>query len=168
MSQLSDYTQDEIERLMAAPLLVGMYIMGSSLSGALGLMKEMMAAVETAMEAAQDTAASNVVHELFSSEQLERQEAQLRAFARNATDRAADFEQARASMLQQVQGAVSILSTKGDASETAVYRSLLIRAAENVAQAAMEGGFMGLGGELVNAKEKEAIREIRKAVGESV
>ena len=48
MSAIADYTQDQVEKMMAAPMLVSMYVMGSSLSGPVGLVKEMMAGVDTA------------------------------------------------------------------------------------------------------------------------
>ena len=34
---------------MASPMIVSMYVMGSSLSGPIGIVKEMMAGVETAV-----------------------------------------------------------------------------------------------------------------------
>lgn len=164
MSQLSDYTQDEIEKLLAAPLLVGMYVMGASLSGALGLMQEMIAAVETAMNTARSVGADSILHELYSEEHLKKQEAMLRAETREATDQAQDLVQARAAMLDRAQAAVRIIDARGDAGEAAAYRAMLLRAADNVARAAKEGGFMGLGGERVNEKERQALREIRSAV----
>ena len=60
MSTLADYTQDEIEKMMAAPMLVSMYVMGTALSGPVGLVKEMMAGVDTAMKAAKAAAPDSV------------------------------------------------------------------------------------------------------------
>lgn len=164
MSQLSDYTQDEVERLLAAPLLAGMYVMGASLSGALGLMKEMMAAVETAMETASDAAPGSLLHEMFSEEHLNKQETVLREEMRQATGKARDLTEARAAMLDGIRDAVKILETRGEATEAAEFRAMLLRAGENVANAASEGGFLGLGGERVNDQERQALRALRAAL----
>jgi hypothetical protein len=74
------------------------------------------------------------------------------------------MEQAKAKMLTDIKQAVAILAAKGSPEEIAAYKNLIVDVADNVANAATEGGFMGIGGTLVSDAEKSAIREIQNAV----
>lgn len=168
MSTLADYTQDEIEKMMAAPMLVSMYVMGTALSGPVGLVKEMMAGVDTAMKAAKAAAPDSVLSVLFAEENMKAQQDKMQQETKESTQGAQDMAQAKAKMLGDIKTAVGIISTKGSADEAAAYKQLMVQAAENVANAAKEGGFMGIGGVLVNDAEKQAISEISAAVNAPV
>lgn len=165
MSALSDYTQDEVEKMMAAPMLVSMYVMGSSLSGPVGLVKEMMAGVEAAMTAAKDAAPGSVLSALFSEENMKEQQTKMQQETRDSTAGAQNMEEAKAKMLDDVKQAVGILSAKGSPEEVGAYKKLMTDVAEKVANAAKEGGFMGIGGSLVNDAEKTAMSDVQNAVG---
>lgn len=164
MSVLADYTQDQVEKLMAAPMLVSMYVMGSSLSGPVGLVKEMMAGVETAMQAAKDSAPNSVLASLFSEENMKTQQSKMQQETSESTEGAQNMDEAKSKMLGEVKQAVGIITEKGSPEEIAAYKKLMVAVAEKVANAAKEGGFMGIGGELVNAAEKSAIADIQSAV----
>jgi hypothetical protein len=86
---------------------------------------------------------------------------------RDSTAGAQDMTQAKAKMLDDIKQATTIVSTKGSADEVTAYKKLMVDVAQNVADAAKEGGFMGIGGVQVNDAEKQAIGEIRSAVGAS-
>ncbi len=164
MSTLSDYTQDQVEKLMAAPMLVSMYIMGSSLSGPVGLVREMMAGVETAMNVAKDAAPDSVLGTLFSEDNMKAQQTKMQEETRESTEGAENMDQAKTKMLDDIKQSVSIISAKGSPVEVAAYKKLMVDVAEQVAHAAKEGGFMGIGGTLVNDAEKTAIADIQAAV----
>lgn len=164
MSAVSDYTQDEIEKLMAAPMLVAMYVMGSSLSGPIGLVKEMMSGVETAMNVAKNSAPDSVLHTLFSEANMKQQQDKMQQETKESTAGAQNMGEAKAKMLADVKGAVAIISSKGSSDEIVDYKKLIVQVAENVANAAKEGGFMGIGGTIVNEAEKTAISDIQAAV----
>lgn len=164
MSSLNDFTQDEQEKLMAAPMLVSMYIMGSSLSGPIGLVKEMMAGVETAMNVAKSAAPNSLLVSLFSEENMKLQQIKMQEETTASTQGAQNMDEAKAKMLNDIKGAVALLTTKGSPEEISAYKKLMVDVAENVANAAKEGGFMGIGGELVNNAERTAIADIQTAV----
>ncbi|MBI4675738.1 MAG: hypothetical protein HY741_29195 [Chloroflexi bacterium] len=164
MSTLADYTQDEIEKMMAAPMLVSMYVMGTALSGPVGLVKEMMAGVETAIKTAQDAAPDSVLHTLFAEDTIKLQQDKLQQETKESTQGAQNMEEAKAKMLDDLKTAVGFIAAKGSPAEAAAYRQLMVTVAENVAHAAKEGGFMGIGGVLVNDAEKQALDEISAAV----
>lgn len=164
MSALADYTQDEIEKLLAGPMVVSMYIMGSALSGPIGLVKEMMAGVETSMAAAKQAAPDSVLGALFSEDNMKMQQDKMQQETRESTNGAQNMGEAKSKMLAELKQAVAILAAKGSADEQAAYKKLIVSVAENVASAAREGGFMGIGGTLVNDAEKTAIADISSAV----
>lgn len=164
MSGLNDYTQDQIEKLMAAPMLASMYIMGSALSGPIGLVKEMMAGVDTAMETAKNAAPDSILTALFSEANMKQQQEKMQRETEESTAGAQNMDEAKTQMLGELKLAVAILSEKGSPEEIATYKIMLVEVAENVAYAAREGGFMGIGGTLVNDAEKNAIQEIHNAV----
>lgn len=164
MSVLADYTQDQVEKMMAAPMLVSMYVMGSSLSGPVGLVKEMMAGVETAMNAAKDAAPDSVLASLFSEDNMKAQQSKMQQETSESTQGAQNMDEAKAKMLGDIKQAVGIMMEKGSPEEISAYKVLMVSVAENVAHAAKEGGFMGIGGTLVNDAEKSAIGDIQTAV----
>jgi hypothetical protein len=166
MSTLADFTQDEIEKMMAAPMLVSMYVMGTAVSGPIGLVREMMAGVETAMQSAKNAAPGSLLNVLFSEENLKMQQDKLQQETKASTQDAQNMDAAKASMLAQLKGAVGIVAAKASPDEAEAYKQLMIQVAENVANAAKEGGFMGIGGVLVNDAEKQAIGDITAAVSD--
>lgn len=164
MSKMSDYTQDEVEKLMAAPMVVSMYVMGSSLSGPIGLVKEMMAGVNTAIEAGKQAAPDSLFHELWSEQNMKAQQDKMQQETKESTAGAQNMDQAKAKMLDELKASVGIVSAKGSPEEVAAFKKLLSEAAANVANAAKEGGFMGIGGTLVNDAEKSALSDLQNAL----
>ncbi len=164
MSTLNDYTQEQVEKLMAAPMLVSMYVMGSSLSGPIGLVKEMMAGVETAIEAGKTAAPNSLFNELWSEENLKLQQEKMQQETKESTEGAQNMDEAKAKMLDDIKNAVGIVSAKGSPEEIAAYKKLMTDVAQNVANAAKEGGLFGIGGEVVNNAERNALNDIQSAV----
>ena len=63
--------------------------------------------------------------------------------------------------LDHVLSSLSILKTKATAEETQAYKKLIFGLAENVANAAKEGGFMGFGGTRVSAGEQTFLDQLQ-------
>lgn len=164
MSTMADYTQQEIEKMMVAPMLVSMYVMGASVSGPIGLVKEMMAGVETAVKVGKASEPGSLLNGLFSEENMKAQQDKMQQGTKESTQGAQNMDEAQAKMLGDLQLAIGIVAMKGSPEELATYKQLLVQAAENVANAAKEGGFMGIGGVVVNDAEKKAITEIAAAL----
>jgi len=164
MSTMADYTQDEIEKMMVAPMLVSMYVMGASVSGPIGLVKEMMAGVETAVKVGKASEPGSLFNALFSEENMKAQQDKMQQGTKESTQGAQNMDEAKAKMLADLQAAVGIVAAKGSPEELTTYKQMMVQAAENVANAAKEGGFMGIGGVVVNDAEKQAITEISAAL----
>jgi len=156
MSQISDYTSDEVKTLSRAPLVAGMMVVGASLSGPLGIVKEILAALRATEEASKQAPENSILRSLFSEENMKAQNEQMSRERPEATDKAMQME--------RIRQAIRILSSKGDVSEVEAYKAMLIHAAENTANATKEGGFLGIGGTRVNEAERATIEEIRSLV----
>lgn len=157
MSQISEYTSEEVETLCRVPLAVGMMVVGASLSGPVGIVKELLAARQAIKEASKQAPENSVLHTLFSEANMKAQNEQMSHEKPQAMD--------KAKQMGKIRQAISILSNKGETSEVADYKALLIKAAENTANAAKEGGFLGIGGKRVTEEEQAVITEIRSLVG---
>jgi len=153
MSSLSDYTPDEVTTLTRAPLIVGMMVVGASLSGPLGIVKELLAAVRATEEASKQAPETSILRSLFSNPSMKTQQEQMAQEKPETLD--------PAMQLQKIRQALFILASKGDPSELAAYKTLLVKAAEDTANAAKEGGFLGIGGTRVSDQEQAVIEQIR-------
>ena len=80
-------------------------------------------------------------------------------------ERAKNLEAVKAQAYQGVRQAAWLVSARGSADDVAAYKALLLHIAERVAEAASEGGFLGLGGVQVSDAEKGAIGELRELLG---
>ncbi len=76
-------------------------------------------------------------------------------------------EDLRAQLLEDSRAVASILEEKATADEANEYKEWAMGIAENVANAAKEGGFLGIGGTRVSDGEIEAFAEIAHALGTS-
>ncbi|PTA68244.1 hypothetical protein [Deinococcus arcticus] len=82
-------------------------------------------------------------------------------------ERARTMDDAREQSLQGVRQATWLVSAKASPEDAAAYRQLLLNVAEQVAMAAKEGGFLGIGGEQVNDRERAVLQELRRLLGAS-
>lgn len=156
MSQLTSYTSEEVNTLVRAPLIIGMMVVGASLSGPFGVVKELLAALKATEDASNQASESSVLKKLFSAQSMKAHHEQMAQEKPGAMD--------KTMQRQKIRQAISILSAKGDASEVEAYKVMLISAAENTASAAKEGGFLGIGGKRISEAEHAVIKEIRLLV----
>ncbi|MCD0171776.1 hypothetical protein IHN59_19320, partial [Deinococcus sp. 23YEL01] len=76
--------------------------------------------------------------------------------------RARNAGEARDQSLQAVRQAAWLVSARASPDDNTAYRQMLMRVAERTANAAREGGFLGIGGKLVDEKEQEVLDELRR------
>jgi hypothetical protein len=143
------FTPQELAAVGAAPLAVAGLVMGASKSSAQGMAQELAAVAQT-MDAAAEKAGGVSLVDLFprpSAEQAEQ-------YLSTPTD----------SMLGTLRAAVAAVSAKAP-DQAAGYKGFLNTLATNVANAAKEGGFLGIGAKQVTSQEEAALQQIRQAVG---
>jgi hypothetical protein len=67
--------------------------------------------------------------------------------------------------LEHVERAIDLLKQRASVDELDAYRQLLLRVADEAAKASKEGGFLGIGGARVSAKERAFIDRVRASAG---
>jgi xylose isomerase len=76
------------------------------------------------------------------------------------------LDELKASVMERMTATFDMLTGKGATGEDIdAYKQLIYNAALKTAEAAKEGGFMGIGGTRVSAKEQAALDEIKAALG---
>lgn len=163
MTDQNEFTAEEWTLLRVAPSFVAVGVVAADGSGLFSSLKEALAGaneVSAALEARRDLelfaalAADRSIPEVPDVEALlgaGSKEMQLRNFKNAALDR--------------VGAAVALIGGKASPAESDAYRQLLVRVAERAANAAKEGGFLGIGGVRVSDKERAFIDLVSKAAG---
>jgi hypothetical protein len=154
MSKQADYTPEEWKAISAAPLMAGLLVSMSEVSGPVGVVKE---GLVTARELAGAATSSNELIKSIADA--------VRGGGRpEMPDLPTDKAEARRVLVEGVRQAMAAVSTKSSV-EAEAYAKWLIELAEKTASAAKEGGFLGIGGTPVGEGEKAVLAELRSALG---
>jgi hypothetical protein len=156
MSGKADFSVDEWDLLRSAPLMASLLVVAASPSGPVGLVQESTAAGKLVMQAA-GTAQTPLLKPL--SEDMVQTMAIPRPPA-GATP--AQVQEAAAEILRRTS---ALLATKATPEETTEIKDWLAKIAQATAEAAKEGGFLGIGGVLVSDEEKAALVTVHDALG---
>jgi hypothetical protein len=166
MTQRDEYSDEEWASLVGAPVAVIAAVIGASPNGPVGIAQEVQAAVRSFEQAAETRRDNPLIaallltlkerFEAFGGKQPEDAAAeQVDIFALGS-----DRERA----LATVAAAGALLAQRVPADVAAEVRAWLRELAEAVANAASEGGFLGIGGEQVSPKEREVVAAIDAAL----
>ena len=159
MTKKSDFTPEEWQKLMEAPLAVSALI--TLASPALGdAIKESMALAKMIAKQAKSGDNSELMAALLG--QLQDKEA---AKAAQPQIESKDPQEVINQLLNDVSAAVEVLDAKATPEEAAEIKQWLYDAAVAVAEAAKEGDFMGIGGVRVNEAEKAMLQRIADTLG---
>jgi hypothetical protein len=159
MTTKTDYTDEEWASLLRAPIVAGMALSIADPGGPIELTREVMATHRAVTEPATEV-------ELVTSVSGE-----IGALAERRRNPIGDFKPERRTAGQQVLDEIAlvdkILRAKAPPEEADAFRAWLMSIAQQVAEAAKEGGFMGFGAEQVSAGEREMLGRLRTALGVS-
>ncbi|WP_019010384.1 hypothetical protein [Deinococcus aquatilis] len=158
MSLKDSFTPEEWFKVMSGPGRAGAVIVAASPSGITGIVAEARAIGDAIREQVSGPGRTPL---------LEAMAADLIGTPPDPKtlpqpDRARNMDEARQQGLEAVRQAVWLVSAKASPEDSAAYRNLLMVVAQRTAEAAKEGGFLGIGGELVNDKERAALAELRE------
>lgn len=158
MSLKDSFTPEEWFKVMTAPGRAGGVIVAASPSGITGIVAEARAIGEAIREQVSGPGRTPL---------LEAMAADLMGKPTDPKtmppqDRARNMDEARQLGLEAVRQAVWLVSAKASPEDSVAYKNLLMTVAQRTAEAAKEGGFLGIGGELVNDKERAALAELRE------
>jgi hypothetical protein len=157
MTAKADYTEDEWAALRRSPLVAGLAVTFADPGGPIELTKETMAALRTLESPPGD-------HELLIavSQDAMANSKELRHLKDELGLKAATARQQIADELARVNG---ILGAKATPDEAAAFRQWLIQAAQEAAEAAKEGGFLGIGATRVSEGEQAMLDQLRQILG---
>jgi hypothetical protein len=162
MADKSNFTPDEWKLLLESVMMAGMAVSAAEPSGLWGMLKESFASGSELMKAKMDAATNPLIKAVVA----EFESAQGRATAREGLSeklkglKPAEIPPKCIETLRQV---TAVLDTKapGDA---AAFKGWLRQISQHVAEAATEGGLLGIGGVRVSDAEKATLKEISSAL----
>ena len=154
------FTPEEWTTLLRTPLMAAMVLVAASPSGPLGVARELVAAGRVLAETRRREV-DNAIAEAVSAELGDRTADHPRA----PEIQGMSTDQVRQHALGVLRDAVGILYRKADEAETEGFKRWLYSIAVEVAHAAREGGFLGIGGPRVSEEEAAALRQMRWALG---
>jgi hypothetical protein len=158
MSKPTDYTPEEWKTISAAPVLAGLLVSVSDMSGPIGVVKEALAVVKAVTESAAST--SNELIKILA------EEIKARGGKPDMPELPAEREGVRAALIDSCKRAAAVVAQKS-ASEADEYKRWLVALARKTAEASKEGGFLGIGGTVVSEEESSAVKELASALGVS-
>ncbi len=160
MKKLDKYSDQEWTTILTIPQLVGMAMAGAGNSGLVGSSKELFESARSLVNAKTEYASNELIQSLLpdttdpkkSMEDAKEQRSIMMDLLKSKNIRSA--EQLSEIILDHCKTAISILEEKESPEVVADYKKWILGIAENVANAAKEGGFLGFGGEKFSEKEQ--------------
>ena len=151
MTKKADFNAEEWSTVVEAPLYAGLRVIAADRGGTL---RESAALGRVYRDARGGHPASELLDELVKSPPAIDQD-QLRGSMGNIAE-VAD---------KRLRDAMAVLSSKATPEEIDDYKKFVMSAAQAVASAHKEGGFLGIGGKEVSDAENQALDEISVALG---
>ena len=156
---LADFTDEERTRLKRAPFVAGMAISLADPGGPIEAFKETRATLQT-VQGATDGSRGELVGEVAREVVAEAQQRKNPLAGFKPSSGAA----AGAEIVDELQAANRIVSEKASPEDAAAFREWLLAAAQEAANAAKEGGFMGFHAERVSEGEQRMLDRLREAL----
>jgi hypothetical protein len=156
----SDFDEQEWARIVRAPFVAGAAITLADPGGPIETTKESMASLQAATN---PPSREQLLAEVALDVQAMMQERQnpLKGFRPEGRGPAGD------QMVDELRGVQQLVAAKADAEEAAAFGRWMVQVAQAAADAAKEGGFMGIGAEQVSQREAKMVEQVRAAVSPS-
>ena len=159
MTAKADFTDEEWTRLKRAPFVAGMAISLSDPGGPIELVKETAAAVKTVVGAVEQGGRGELVEAVAT---------EAAADAKTHKNPLHDFKPKGAlagqMVLDELTGVNAIVSAKASPEDAEAYRTWLKDAAQEAADAAKEGGFLGFHAVRVSEGEQRMLDKLGEAL----
>ncbi len=158
MTGKAAFTDEEWERVRRAPTVAGMAISLADPGGPIELSKETMATLRgIGAPPTQDELLITVSQEVMAMGQ--QRENPMKGFT------VADKSQVGASVLQELRETQDLVEAKATPDEASAFARWMVEVAQDAANAAKEGGFMGFGAEQVSEGEQDMLDQLRTTLG---
>jgi hypothetical protein len=159
MTSKADFSEEEWTRLKRAPFVAGMAISLADPGGPIELVKETAATLKTVREAAESGGRGELIDALAQEVAGDKRQRENPLHGFKAKGALAGQE-----ILEELTDVNRIVSAKATPEEAAAYREWLQAAAQEAANAAKEGGFMGFHAERVSEGEQRMLDKLAEAL----
>lgn len=163
MTTKSDFSSAEWEILRDAPNLLVLAMAVADDSGFFGSIAEALAPSSAIHDALRGN--NRLLRVLCEKDEMTASIDAIKSRAKAGDD----FDRLQAYLRQEAianaRAAVALLRQKGAPEDVTAYRDFLIVLGESVANAAKEGGFLGIGGERISEHERTLLAELADAIG---
>ena len=157
MTSKSDFPEEEWTRVVRAPLVAGLAILVADPGGPIEATKETMASIKVATNPpSREQLLTEVALDVQAEVQAKRNP--LKGFKPTGTSDPGTL------VLEEVTAVQGLVAARATAEEAAAFGRWLVAAAQAAADAAKEGGFMGIGAVRVSEREQQMLERIREAV----
>jgi hypothetical protein len=157
------FTEEEWNQLLKSSEMTAFYISHASPSGMVGILKEMMASTNQIVAAIRKSSGNSLVDELAADIKLRVDQ----GVKIESPILVSGTENMKEQCLQYFRDLSALLSAKAPV-DAEGFKKWLYDVAQKTAEAAKEGGFLGIGGEKVNEAELAALKDLALALGLSV
>jgi hypothetical protein len=162
MTDKSNFTPDEWKLILESVMMAGIAVSAAEPSGLWGLLKESFAGGTALVTAKMDSGSNPLIKAVVT----DFESADGRSIARDGVKEQLTGNKAgeiKAKCIETLRQAGAVVDTKapGDA---AAFKGWLHQISQHVAEAATEGGFLGIGGVRVSESEKATLTEISSAL----
>lgn len=160
MTSRADFSEEEWARLGRAPLVAAVAISLADPGGPIEAIKETRAALGTLLDAARDGGFGAFVQSVAQDAvaKAQRRENPMAGFR-------PDRRHALEDVLAELRAVNALLLQKAAPEEIAEFRDWVKTASQRAALAAKEGGFLGIGGELVSEREQQMLDTLGEIFG---
>lgn len=166
MSTKADYSAEEWKLILKGPLMAGLVVVAASPSGPLGVLREMFAVGKLVNETkTQAEGAGGFSNSLLRSIVADLASPDARAQLDVSELRAVPPPQLQSHALEACRALAALVDRKASREEAEEVKRWLVTIAQRTAEAAKEGGFLGIGGTRVSENETVATRDVARALG---
>ena len=158
MTTKADFTEEEWATLIRAPMVAGAAISLADPGGPIEVFKETAAVLKVVTGSASEDR-DDLVGEVSR---------EVRALAQKRHNPLGDFKPRGAlagkEILDELGRANELVASKGTPEEAEAFRAFILECAQQAAEAAKEGGFLGFHAELVSQGEKDMLEQLRSVL----
>lgn len=164
-----NFTEDQWFVISSAPSLVGSAMAVAGRSGVMGTMKEIMTSGQTLAAGGEKYPSNSLIQAIVPDSNMDRSEAKENMMAKRdklmaqlkdqgiqSPEDMADFA------ITSLSEALSLLAPVASDQDVAEYKEWVLETGQAVAEAAKEGGFLGMGGTQVSEAESAFLNRVRK------
>lgn len=161
MANRNDFTPEEWTKVLESIVAAGLAISAADPSGWWGTLKEAAASTPALTEAKRDPKSNELIRAAIADFERSDDGSILAMRERFAQGEPTECVQSSLVRLREVSAIVDAKAPD----EAAAFKAWLREISRKVAEAAVEGSFLGIGGVRVSDAEKATLREVSKALG---